>query len=103
MTKDAATVASAVPPEPALSERSDSKGRSPADSTQLDGSRGETVRRLPPDYFKLNSAFTCAVTVTVCGVNSSVGAGGAAFAIADIARAMRGITTRGFSNVSTEA
>ena len=29
----------------------------------------------PLAYFKLNSAFTCAVTVTVCGVNSSVGAG----------------------------
>lgn len=39
-------------------------------------------------YFKLNNAFTCAVTVTVCGVNSSVGAGGAALAMADIARAI---------------
>lgn len=36
-------------------------------------------------YFKLNSAFTCAVTVTVCGVNSWFGAGVAAFAIARIA------------------
>lgn len=57
---------SAVPP-----------GRSPADPR---------VMRLKtqPAYFKLNSAFTWAVTVTICGVNSSVGAGGAA-AIAVIA------------------
>ena len=33
-------------------------------------------------YFKVNNAFTCAVTVTVCGVNSSVGAGGVALAMA---------------------
>ena len=53
-------------------------------------------------YFKLNSAFTCAVTVTACGVNSSVGAG-VALAMADIARAMCGTTILGFSNVSTDA
>src|ERR1700692_2143857 len=52
------------------------------------------ARKSPPLYFKLNRAFTCALTVTVCGVNSSVGAGGAALAIADIAR-IRGMTTRG--------
>src|SRR5580700_4975254 len=46
-------------------------------------------------YFKLNSAFTCAVTVTACGVNSSVGAG-VALAMADIARAMCGTTILGF-------
>jgi hypothetical protein len=55
------------------------------------------------NYFKLKSAFTCAVTVTVCGVNSSVGAGAAALAMEDIARAMWGITILGFSKVSIEA
>src|ERR1700756_307495 len=53
-------------------------------------------------YFKLNSAFTCAVTVTVWGVNSSVGAGVAA-AMADMVRAICGMTILGFSKVSTEA
>ena len=41
--------------------------------------------------------------MTVCGVNSSVGAAGAALAIADMVRAMRGITALGFSNVSMDA
>ena len=38
-----------------------------------------------PAYFRLNSALTCAVTVTICGVNSAVGAGGATLAIAVMA------------------
>jgi hypothetical protein len=48
------------------------------------------------NYFKLNNAFTCAVTLTFCGVNSSVGAGGAALGTAAMARAMRGMIGRGF-------
>src|ERR1700719_711665 len=53
-------------------------------------------------HFKLNRAFTWAVVVTVCGVNSSVGAG-AAGAMADMGRAIPRVTMRGFSKVSTEA
>ena len=56
-----------------------------------------------PFYFRLNSAFTCAVTVTVCGVNSSVGAGGAVFAMAVMGRITSPMIGRGVSNVSTEA
>src|SRR6266550_6353930 len=52
-------------------------------------------------YFSVKSAFTWAVTLTVCGVNSSVGAGAASAFIA-IERAIIG-TGRIFSNVSTDA
>jgi hypothetical protein len=52
-------------------------------------------------YFKLNSAFTCAVTVTFWGVNSSVGAGAAAPGV--MARAMCNGIGRAFSNVSIDA
>jgi hypothetical protein len=41
-------------------------------------------------HFRLNKTFTCAVTVTDCGVNSSVGAGEGAFAAAVMARAKCG-------------
>src|SRR6267142_438973 len=50
---------------------------------------------LPHFHFKLNNAFTWAVTSTVCGVNSSVSTSGAARAIADIRRAIMGATMRG--------
>src|ERR1700691_1054159 len=49
-------------------------------------------------HFRLNRALTWAVTVTVCGVNSSVGAG-SALAAAAMARAMRGNGARWFSKV----
>ena len=53
-------------------------------------------------YFKTNNAFTCAVTETVCGVNSSVGAGAAPATFIFIMAPTIGIG-RTFSNVSTDA
>jgi len=57
----------------------------------------------PSLYFKLNIAFTCAVTVTFCGVNSWVG--GAGSACVRIIAIDRGGIGRGriFSKVSTDA
>jgi hypothetical protein len=83
INNDVATTASAFPSEPALREPSEPKGRSPAEHKGVGW-----LALIAAPYFKLNSAFTCAVTVTVCGANCSLGAGGAALAIADIVRAM---------------
>ena len=56
-----------------------------------------------PIYFRVNSAFTCAVTVMFCGENCSVGAGAPAIATLFMARAMGIGNGRMFSNESTEA
>jgi hypothetical protein len=53
-------------------------------------------------YFSSNVAFTCALTVTFWGENSSVGAGTAAAIAIGMARFIIG-ATRMFSNVSTVA
>ncbi len=53
-------------------------------------------------YFNTNIAFTCAVTVTFWGENSSVGAGACAAIAIGAARRIMGAMWM-FSNVSTEA
>src|ERR1019366_1272306 len=54
-------------------------------------------------YFNTNIAFTCAVTVTFWGENSSVGVGPCAAIAMGMARRCMGAITRMFSEVSTEA
>ena len=54
-------------------------------------------------YFSINMAFTCAVTITFCGVNSAVGACWAATLAPIMARMAMGWTTLTCSAVSTEA
>ena len=56
---------------------------------------------LPP-YLKVNSALTWAVTVTVFGENSSVGAGAASALLAIMTRGI-GMIGRTLSKVSTDA
>src|SRR5712671_3211672 len=53
-------------------------------------------------YFNANMAFTCAVMVTCCGVNSCVG-GAASMAIMGPALRDMGAKMRTFSMVSTDA
>src|SRR5947207_984840 len=87
--------------------RSSPQGRRGSQRKSINRNSPVDLRALcgePFFYFKLNSAVTCAETVPVWTEKSSVGAGVAALgAAADMARAIRGITIRGFSKVSTEA
>ena len=72
------------------------------DASRISAETQPGQRRWLNSYFNVNIALTCAVTVTFCGLNSSVGAGVCAVAAIAFIRAI-GAMMRTFSNVSIDA